>query len=127
MTDRGLFEPDALLGDQLAAARRRRATLSCERRLMLAVLQNALDYYQKYIFAEDRAGRELFEEAAEWIECTDGNAFFSFVNISETLDIDPAYFRRGVAAWRERMMEAHSRAAAMSEGAPSEEPVQAAG
>ena len=70
MSDRGLFEPDVLLRDQFPAARRRGAAVSSEKRLMLAVLENALDCYQKYILADDRAGRELFEEAAEWIACT---------------------------------------------------------
>ena len=110
LTDRGLFEPDVLLMQQFSGARRRRAAVSSEKRLMLAVLENALDYYQKYILANDRAGRELFEEAAEWIECTSDEGLFSFENISETLDINPGYLRRGLAAWRKRLLEAHCRA-----------------
>jgi hypothetical protein len=113
MTERGLFEPDVLLTEQFSAARRRRATISSEKRLMLAVLENALDSYQKYIFAHDRAGRELFKEAAEWIACTSNEDFFSFENISETLDINPDYLRRGLAAWRERLLERHSRTLGM--------------
>lgn len=94
---------------------------------MLAVVQNALDDYQRYIFAEDRAGRELFEEVAVWIDCVDRDDLFSFENISETLDIDPGYLRRGIAAWRARLVAAHSRAAATPDTAPSEESVRAAG
>ena len=112
MNDRGLFELDALLNENLIAARRRRETLSCERRLMLAVLQNALDYYQKYIFADDRAGRELFEEAADWIGSTDRESLYSFENISEALDINPGYFRRGLVLWHKRLVEEHSRSSA---------------
>lgn len=115
MNDRGLFELDALLNENLIAARRRRETLSCERRLMLAVLQNALDYYQKYIFADDRAGRELFEEAADWLRCSDRDDFYSFESISEALDINPEYFRRGLALWHKRLVEEHARAAAAAE------------
>jgi len=109
MTDRGLFEPDVLIADQFVAARRRRTTLSSEKRLMLAVLENALDYYRKYIAATDRIGRALFAEAAAWFESTSNEEFFSFENISETLDINPAYFRRGVAVWRKRLLDTHSR------------------
>lgn len=109
MTDRALFEPDVLLSEQFSAARRRRAAVSSEKRLMLAVLENALDYYQKYILATDRVGRELFEEAAQWIECTSNKDLFSFENISETLDINPGYLRRGLAAWHTRLLEAHCR------------------
>jgi hypothetical protein len=111
MTDRGLFEPDVLLSEQLSAARRRRAAISSEKRLMLGVLENALDYYQKYIFANDRVGRELFQEAAQWIECSISEDLFSFENISETLDINPEYLRRGIATWRTRLLEGHCRAA----------------
>ena len=125
MTDRPLFEPDVLLSEQFSAARRRRAAVSSEKRLMLAVLENALDYYQKYILATDRAGRELFEEAAQWIECTSNEDLFSFENISETLDINPGYLRRGLAAWRTRLLDGHCRAAESS-AAESPQPVQAA-
>ena len=109
MNDRPMFEPDALLSEQFSAARRRRAGISSEKRLMLAVLENALDYYQKYILATDRSGRELFEEAAQWIACTSNEDLFSFENISETLDINPDYLRRGLAAWQKRLLEGHCR------------------
>ena len=106
MTDRGLFEPDVLITDQFVSARRRGAALSSEKRLMLAVLRNALDDYKKYIVANDRIGRALFADAAGWIECTSNDDSFSFESISETLDINPGYFRRGLAAWRARLLEA---------------------
>ncbi len=109
MTDRGLFEPDVLIRDQFPATPRRGAAVSSEKRLMLAVLENALDCYQKYILASDRAGRELFKEAAEWIKCTSNEGLFSFENISETLDINSEYLRRGLAAWHKRMLAAHCR------------------
>lgn len=102
MSDRGLFEPDVLIADQSWTARRRGAVLSSEKRLMLAVLQDAFDCYRKYLLADDRLGRELFEEVAAWIECTSNASLFSFQNISETLDIEPDYFRRGLAAWHMR-------------------------
>ena len=119
MSERGLFEPDILIGDQFISARHRRAALSSEKRLMLAVLENALDYYRKYIIATDRIGRGLFTEAAEWIESTSNEDVFSFENISETLDINPDYLRRGLAAWGKRLLEAHCRAVEMSAAEPS--------
>ena len=125
MTDRGLFEPDVLLSEQLSAARRRRAAISSEKRLMLGVLENALDYYQKYIFANDRVGRELFQEAAQWIECSISEDLFSFENISETLDINPECLRRGIATWRTRLLEGHCRAAGIP-AAESPQSVRAA-
>jgi len=107
MADHGFFEPDILISELAVAARRRRAALSGEKRLMLAVMENALDYYQKCLFSTDRVGRTLFTEAAQWIASTSNEDVFSFENISETLGIDPAYFRRGVAAWHKRLLDAH--------------------
>jgi hypothetical protein len=104
MSEGRLFQPDVLITEQFIAARRRRSALSSEKRLMLAVLENALDDFQKYVIAEDRVGRALFVEAAEWIARTDNDDVFSFEHISETLDIDPSYFRRGVAAWHKRLV-----------------------
>ena len=124
MTDRGLFEPDVLLMQQFSGARRRRAAVSSEKRLMLAVLENALDDYQKYVAAQDRVGRTLFAEAAAWIACPSNGDVFSFEHISETLDIDPSYFRRGVAAWHRRLLDAPRRTTEAAAEAP--ELIQAA-
>jgi hypothetical protein len=50
---------------------------------------------------------------------------YSFENISETLDINPGYFRRGVAAWHKRLLSAKSRAVEMTD-TESPEAVRAA-
>ena len=126
MPDYGFFEPDVLITDLVAVARRRRAALSGEKRLMLAVMENALDCYQKYIVATDRIGRALFKDAAEWMASTSNEDVYSFENISETLDINPSYFRQGVAAWHQRLLAARSRAAEIPT-LESPEPVRAAG
>jgi len=105
MSNRGLFEPDVLIAEQSAAARRRRAALSGEKRLMLAVLQDAFETYQKYLLADDRIGRALFCEAAAWIANPRNDGVFSFEHISEALDIEPGYFRRSLAAWHTRQTE----------------------
>jgi hypothetical protein len=97
----GLFEPDALLPAQFYAAFRGGSAARGEKRLMLAVLQDALDCYQKYAFARDTHGRQLFGDAEAWIACGDRDWYFSFENICETLDINPDFLRRGMEAWRE--------------------------
>jgi hypothetical protein len=98
----GLFEPDVLLPAQFFAAFRRMNGLDRERLLMLAVLEDAVDCFQKYAFAKDPRGRQLFAEAAEWVDSFDKGWLFSFENICDTLEIAPGYVRRGLSAWRER-------------------------
>lgn len=102
MTDRsfGLFEPDALLPTQFYAAFRGGSAVKGEKRLMLAVLQDALECYQKYACAREIHGHQLFSEADEWICCQDRTWYFSFENICETLEINPDYLRNGVQTWR---------------------------
>jgi hypothetical protein len=104
MSDRsfGLFEPDALLPAQFYAAFRGGSAVRGEKKLMLAVLQDALDCYQKYAFAKDGAGQQLFTDAHSWISCPDRNWYFSFENICETLEISPDYLRGGVEQWRQQ-------------------------
>ncbi len=69
---------------------------------MLAVLENALDSYQKYVFARDGQGRQMYEEAVEWLDSTNTDWLFSYRNICDTLDINPDYLRRGLEGWRQR-------------------------
>ena len=113
MTDRsfGLFEPDALLPAQFYAAFRGGSGVRGEKRLMLAVLEDALDCFQKYAACRDGHGQQLFEEAHQWIKSNDRGWFFSYENICETLEINPEYLRRGLEGWRGRLVVAASRVA----------------
>jgi hypothetical protein len=71
-----------------------------EERLMLAVLESATEDFQKYVLANDKRGKELFEEAEAWILETDSPSFFSFENVCEHLQLDPDYIRRGFMRWK---------------------------
>jgi hypothetical protein len=97
-----LFEPDVLLPAQFFAAFRREGGLERERLLMLAVLEDAVDCYQKYVHARDPRGRQLFEESRDWVVSTDRSWLFSFENICDTLEICADYVRRGLRDWRDR-------------------------
>lgn len=104
MADRfvNLFEPDTLLPAQYFAAFAREGGLVRERRLMLAVLQDAVECYQKYALARDPRGRLLFEDACDWIESGEREWPFSYENICEVLGLHPEYIRRGLSKWRQQ-------------------------
>lgn len=104
MQDRAatLFEPDILLPAQFFAAFRREEAMQQEKRLMLAVLEDAVDCYQKHAFTRDLRGRQLFEEAHQWVFLGDRTWLFSFENICEVLGINPEYVRRGLTLWSTR-------------------------
>ena len=65
-----------------------------ERRLMLAVLEDAIDAYLANVGAPRGIRRMRFNEASSWIGSDDTTWPFSFVRICEALDIDPAVIRR---------------------------------
>jgi hypothetical protein len=97
-----IFQPDTLLPSQFFDRVRRRTEHDGERRLMIAVLEDAVDVYRKQAAATDERGAQLFAEAEEWIEDPDRSWLFSFQNICDVLDIDADYLRRGLHAWKER-------------------------
>ena len=79
-----------------------------EEKLMLAVLENAVEYFQKYIFARNPSGKKLFQEAEEWFLEKDSESFFSFENICETLGLHPDYIRQGLLCWKEAKLRTDS-------------------
>ena len=84
------LEPDILLGSAFS----RSTPLQGERRLMLAVLRDAVDCYHRGRRTREPATRLLFDETRAWVESTDRRATFSFESICDVLDIDADYLRR---------------------------------
>ena len=72
-----------------------------ERRLRLAVLEDAIRYFQRYVHAADRHGRALYEDALDWFSSPDRSEPFSFENVCQALDLDAEYVRRGLRRWRD--------------------------
>jgi hypothetical protein len=102
-----LYTPDFILADQFFETRR--AGLDGERALMLAVLRDAVECYQKFALSRDPRGRFEFEEAQRWIESTEREWPYSFENICDVLDIDPVYMREGLARYAPRGMRREMR------------------
>jgi hypothetical protein len=100
--DGSLFQPDTLLPSQFFAAMRKKVPQEAEYRLILAVLQDAVECFQKHLFSRDHKARQLFEDAEAWIVSDDRDWPFSFVNICEILNVQPEYLRRGLRAWQDR-------------------------
>ena len=92
----GLFVPDTMLPSQYFDRVARRTDYDGERRLMIAVLEDAVDVYRKLAGATGRAPQQLFHDAEEWIESDDRAWIFSFQNICEVLGIEAEYLRRGL-------------------------------
>ena len=105
----GLFEPDTLLPIQYFEAMRRKHLLEGEKRLVLSVLEDAVECFMKCIDSSTNKGQRLFRDAEEWINLEDKKWVFSFDNVCETLDVNPDYLRRGLREWKVRKLDAIER------------------
>jgi hypothetical protein len=104
----GPFEPDTLLSSQYFG-RLRSSERSGERRLLVAVLEDGVLTYLKYAHATDPKARELFEEAARWIESSETD-LMAFETICHTVGLEPEYIRRGLRARTQKPMRAAAEA-----------------
>ena len=99
-----LFQPDSLLLEQYLDTTRRKIVLQPEKRLMLAILKDAVSTFQADLFAANAKSSLRFEQAKDWISETDGDWVFSFHNICEHLGLNPAYVRSGLLHWMEKKL-----------------------
>jgi hypothetical protein len=80
-----------------------------ERSLMLAVLLDAVECFQKHALSDNEYATRLFREAEDWILDNDREWLFSFINICDALTIDPHYLRKGLLRWKQHAMHSVSR------------------
>jgi len=96
-----LFQPDTLLPVEYLGTVCSSIHPEAEKKLMLAVLEDALTCFQNYISTRDKWEMSLFCEAEEWIFVPDDNdPLFSFDNICDSLGLNPTYVRESLLRWR---------------------------
>jgi hypothetical protein len=88
-----ILEPDVFLPSQFYGAAGLSRKLEGEKRLMIAILKDAVECLEKYRGARTSAGRSHYESAIEWVKDTDTEWLFSFTNICDLLGFDPDYMR----------------------------------
>ena len=88
-----ILEPDIFLPSQFYGSVGLTRQLEGEKRLMIAVLKDAVECLEKYRGAHDSAGQCQYMSAIEWVEDTDTEWLFSFTNICDLLGFDPQYLR----------------------------------
>ena len=99
-----LFQPDTIFVLEDFDAFRRKTHLEPERRLLLAVLEDAIACFQKDIDAPEGRRSKTFREAEEWFLERDSERLFSFENTCEAIGINPSYLRQGLFRWKEIRM-----------------------
>jgi hypothetical protein len=92
-----LFEPDAILPAQFYSMFKCSQYKEPERRLMVAVLEDAVSCLSMNPRDCNLRQRKQYEEAKQWVRAEeDSEWIFSFRNICEVLGMDPSYLRRGL-------------------------------
>jgi hypothetical protein len=94
-----MFEPDIL--NDAASLRNARRALTPERRLLIAILTDAVECYQKNLQAHTAKQRRICREAEKWMLSDDQHWVFSFRNICDALGVDADALRERARAWKE--------------------------
>ena len=92
-----LFEPDTILPTQFYAMFKNSQYREPERRLMVAILEDAVSCLSMNLRRCSLRQRKQYEEAKHWVTAEEESEWiFSFRNICEVLGMDPSYLRRGL-------------------------------
>jgi hypothetical protein len=84
------------------------ARLSGEQRLMLALLIDAINVYQRGALASAAPARRLYVDAENWIMCRQKLAQgLSFLTACEAIGIDAAMLRRRLLDWKHTVRTLH--------------------
>jgi hypothetical protein len=101
-----LFQPDLLLSAQYFG-NLRKTLLEPEKKLMFAILEDAISCYQSNLTAHSVRGKRFFEETKSWIVAVGNDWIFSFENVCEALGLNPQYVRQGLLRWAEKYCQKH--------------------
>ena len=88
-----ILEPDIFLPSQFYGNGGLSRKLEGEKRLMIAILKDAVECLEKYRDSRSDTGKLSYQSAIEWVEDTDTDWLYSFTNICDLLGFDPHYLR----------------------------------
>ena len=97
-----LFQRDTLLVENFFKDRRGKTLVLPEQRLMLAILEDALQCFQDNCSAKYGKKKQLFENVQQWFFEPSSGWVFGFESICSVLGFEPDYLRKGLVRWREK-------------------------
>lgn len=99
-----IFVPDIITPEQFYDSRRDDGSGAPVKRLMMAVLEDALRCFQNNADARTGPRKRLFAEAEQWLCSDNGEGPFSFETVCDTLGIEPQFLRSGLREWRNQQI-----------------------
>jgi hypothetical protein len=100
-----LFVPDVITPEQFYDSRKDDSEIRPVKKLMMAILEDALRCFQNNCDARSGSRKRLFQEAEHWLCGEGGDGPFSFDMVCETLGIEPTFLRGGLKEWRRQQLE----------------------
>ena len=97
-------ESGSIRPSQCFDGRKKKQAVEPLKRLMLAVLADAVRCYQTGFDTRAISRRRAFLEAKEWLFDARAGGPFSFENVCCVLDITPDYLRQMLRNWRARRL-----------------------
>lgn len=88
-----ILEPDVFLPSQFYGNSGLARQLDGEKRLMIAIMKDAVECLEKYRGSRTSAGKLSYQSAIQWVEDTDTDWLYSFTNICDLLGFDSHYLR----------------------------------
>ena len=116
-----LFQPDIILPSQYRDTLQRRTPQDPEKKLMLAVLEDAVACFRNGLHARDHRRRELFKDSEAWIREENGDWLFSFEHICDILGLDARSIRNELLKWKKEAAKRGGQAKVSSLARLSEE------
>jgi len=95
-----LLEPDTVVPSQYFDRVGADAGNQPEKRLVLAILEDAITTFQRHARDDSRRGKRLVEDVESWMAGAQSEDSFSFEVVCAALDIDPEYIRNGLLQWK---------------------------
>ena len=88
-----ILEPDIFLPSQFYGNGGLSRKLEGEKRLMIAILKDAVECLDKFRGSRSSAGKISYQSAIDWVQDSDTDWLYSFTNICDLLGFDPDYKR----------------------------------
>jgi hypothetical protein len=95
-----LFQPDTIAQAEYYDGFKRKSPLEPERELVLAMLEDAVLCFQKYLRSTKEKEWRLFTDAEDWLFGDDREWPLSFLNVCDLLGLEPGYLRKGLSQWK---------------------------
>lgn len=100
-TKRLFGQPDVLCVHEYLHVYQCRPAETPERRLLAAVLRDAIDCYLRDCFAKNRYRKRSYREAEEWFFRGEDRGIFSLDSVCGILNLDPGYIRRSLIRYKQ--------------------------